>query len=307
MKNYQKANHVKYMVDGRSLLRWCTEEGYPYTAAVQMLQRGLSTNQMKQRLKDRYYSADEIKQSIHQAAYYYAKEYPGASRERRLEIRSDFTSIYGNHRTFDSHWERVVAGNATHYLTSDIEVWKKIPGDETLEVSNQGNFRKSYSTGHYRKIKTYTCLKKNKSGIKERQYLAVNAHGLIARRAARIVAEVWVPNPHQKQVVHQIDGDFMNIHPSNLKWISKTLHGMTTGYSLKRSKPVEMIDESGRVIESFESVRDAAKELNLSYQTVSDYCKNKVKKNKYQLRFVENSEFMNTEYLKKKYQVGVQS
>lgn len=304
MKNYCKANNVKFVVDGIPLYRWCADKGYPYTAAIQMVKRGLSIDQMKERLKDRYYSIQEMKQSIDQAAYYYAKEYPGASRDRRLEIRSEFTSMFSSHRTFDRHWERIVSGKATHYSSSDIELWKRVPGDEHLEVSNQGNFRKCDLHGHCMKIKTYVCLKKNKSGMRERKYLGIKSNGLNARRAARIVAMTWVPNPLNKPVVQQIDGDYANIHPSNLKWISLAFHGMTTGYSMKRSRPVELMNESGEVIETFQSVRDAAKELSLSYTTISDYCKNKVKKSQYQLRFSDNPMFMNTEILKKKYQLA---
>lgn len=302
MSDYSKANFVKYIVDGIPLLRWCTNNGYPYSAAIQMMHRGLTIEQMKSRLNDCYYSKSDTEQSISQSAYYYAKEYPGASRERRLEIRSLFTASFENFRTYDTHWERIVSGDLTYYSSLNIELWKKVLGDKILEVSNQGNFRKCNINGYCRKIKTYVCLKKNKSGVKDRMYLGVNAVGFIARRAARLVAVAWVPNPLNKEVVQQIDGDFTNIHPSNLKWISLSMHGMTTGYSIKRSKPVEMVDENGAVIEKFESVRDAAKELNISYQTVSDYCKNNVKKSRYQLRFSKNKRFINSELFKKKYQ-----
>lgn len=297
-----RSRNIKHIVDGIPLYRWCIEKGYPYTAAVQMIQRGLSITQMKQRLQDLYYSLEDLSKNILQASYYYANEYPGASRERRLEIRSEFTSIYGQHRLFESHWERIVTGITSYYSSMDYELWKRLPGDDKLEVSNQGNFRRCDIHGYCRKVKAYLCLKKNKSGVRERKYLAINARGCEARRAARIVAEVWVPNPYNKQVVHQIDGEYSNIHPSNLKWVSKAMHGMTTGYSPKRSKPVELIDTDGAVIEKFDSVRDAAKELNLTYQTISNYCKKKVKKNLYQLRFSKNVSFINSELFKKKYQ-----
>lgn len=63
----------------------------------------------------------------------------------------------------------------------------------------------------------------------------------------------------------------------NLRLRTKQQHGKKTG-ALARSKQVELLNEKGEIIDSWSSARKAAKELYFSYQTIMDYCNQKVKK-----------------------------
>lgn len=64
---------------------------------------------------------------------------------------------------------------------------------------------------------------------------------------------------------------------ANLKIVSTSELGKITG-AKANGKPVEQLDDEGKVINSWTSARRAAKDLFLSYQSVSDICNNKVKK-----------------------------
>ncbi len=67
------------------------------------------------------------------------------------------------------------------------------------------------------------------------------------------------------------DGNQNNISITNLYIYSKKCHGKRTGY-LSNSKPVIIIENG--LIFKYRSVREAAKSLYVSYQTLSDYLNN---------------------------------
>ncbi len=285
MKNYKKANRITYKVGDISLHRWCEENGLPYSAAYSMLRcGGLSIEEMKTKLKENYYSEKELAGSMKSTAYHYAQIYPTASREKRLEIREEFTKVYSRRYGFESLWEKIVAGKFKDI--DDVEVWKSVKGDPTLEVSNLGNFRRKYGNGACRKIKTFFQSRS------KTYFLAVKTRNKNhAVKAAVVVAEAFVPKPSKNHVINLIDGDYKNIKASNIRWVTMSMHGMLTGYSIKSSKPVELLDDDLNVIEVFESVRQAAKELGLSYTTISDYCKDRIKKPLFDLRFAKNPDY----------------
>ncbi|MBO0441522.1 hypothetical protein [Candidatus Enterococcus ikei] len=63
----------------------------------------------------------------------------------------------------------------------------------------------------------------------------------------------------------------------NLTLRSKNQHGKRTG-PRSRSQAVELLSETGVVIDSWSSARKAAKDLFVSYQTITAICNKKVKK-----------------------------
>lgn len=63
----------------------------------------------------------------------------------------------------------------------------------------------------------------------------------------------------------------------NLRLRTKEQHGVKTGPT-SRSKPVVLLDEEDKVIDSWSSARKAAKDLFVSYQTVMDICNKKIKR-----------------------------
>jgi len=101
---------------------------------------------------------------------------------------------------------------------------------------------------------------------------------------ARIIYETWIGEIPYGMVVAKIGGVLQNCHVNNLKLIGLRERGRMTG-AMASSKPVELLDENGIVIDSWSSARKASKDLFMSYQTVVDYCNRKVKKPMMKLRW----------------------
>lgn len=86
------------------------------------------------------------------------------------------------------------------------------------------------------------------------------------------------------------DGNKLNCKADNLVVYSYKLHGKNTGY-LSKSKPVMIRKKHTKNNQKFRSVREAAKHLNVSYQTLLDYIdvktrpKNSVLK-KYEIKYI---------------------
>jgi len=153
------------------------------------------------------------------------------------------------------------------------EIWKSIKGYEGLyEVSNLGNV-KSYW------FKNPKILKKR---VGKRGYLIVDlVKESKGKRKVfsvhRLVAEAFIENVKNKQVVNNIDGDKTNSNVSNLEWCtysenSKHAYDTSLNRSLdnfigKQSKIV--LDLSTGVY--YDSIKEACDVLGLLRTTLSRY------------------------------------
>lgn len=97
-----------------------------------------------------------------------------------------------------------------------FEQWKPVPGfEEEYQVSNYGRV-KNAKTGH---IKTERI---KKSGHIE--YLLRKQGKTFSKRAHRLVAMVFIPNPQNKPEVHHIDKNPTNNCVENLMWVTRKEH-----------------------------------------------------------------------------------
>jgi hypothetical protein len=92
-----------------------------------------------------------------------------------------------------------------------------------------------------------------------------------------IVAAVFLKKPLPGQVLFHKNTFIRDNYAGNLQWKYRKELGKITGSESKRIS-VAKIDKDGNVVDFYSSAREAARQNNMSYQTVLDRCHNKVKK-----------------------------
>ena len=96
----------------------------------------------------------------------------------------------------------------------------------------------------------------------------------------RLVAEVFLPNPNNLEIVNHIDGNKHNDEVWNLEWCDRSynqIHAYKNGLQKKKfsknnplSKPVLMMNSNMEVIREFDSLTDAASFVGLkTYSNIS--------------------------------------
>lgn len=149
------------------------------------------------------------------------------------------------------------------------EIWKPIKNYEKLyEISNYGNIKsliykkekilKPYmtSTGYYK-------IDLRKNNIRK------------IRPIHKLVAETFIDNPNNLSEVNHKDGDKTNNKVWNLEWVTRSdniKHSYRTGLHIHipDCKPVNQIDViTGKIIKTYKSINDAAKQLNLRHESIS--------------------------------------
>lgn len=85
-------------------------------------------------------------------------------------------------------------------------------------------------------------------------------------------------------VIGRKNGIRTDHRPVNMRLITLKESGRLTGGKSK-SKPVELLDDTGEVVDSWSSARRAAKALFISYQTVANICNGVTKDKVYNLRW----------------------
>ncbi len=151
--------------------------------------------------------------------------------------------------------------------------WKDIPGYPEYECSDSGIIRHK-TTNKILKIGT------NKKGYVQHCIWYNGKRKIIFPH--RIVAELFVDNPENKDVVNHIDGNKTNNNASNLEWCTakentnhaiNALGKMTCG----RNKKAVRCTETGQI---FASCCDAADKIGVSDSMINMVCNKKKKTTK---------------------------
>lgn len=108
-------------------------------------------------------------------------------------------------------------------------------------------------------------------------------------RLHRIVAEAWIPNPHNKKYVKHKNDNKTDNSASNLEWgdvSDNTQEGYDNGCykSEKRCHKVQAVHKNTNDIFIFKSIREAAETLNLNRKNITAILKQK-KTNTYEYEF----------------------
>lgn len=145
-----------------------------------------------------------------------------------------------------------------------MEKWRDIQGYEGLyQVSNLGRVRSL----HYGKIRIINQIK---HGNYFHVYLSKNG---IQKwfEVHQLVAQTFVTNPNEYNVVHHKDHNPANNCVDNLEWISKDEHNEM--HQSDRTEPlikrVDQIDKvTGEILHQWNSSREAARELGYDHSWI---------------------------------------
>ena len=163
-----------------------------------------------------------------------------------------------------------------------MEEWKDVVGFEgAYQVSNYGNLRSIDRISMGKKYVGKIISKSQDRGGYTVDILSFNGVRKTVRRH-RIVAEAFIPNPHNKPEVNHLDGNKSNNHVKNLEWAThreNTNHAWLTGLTnipLPRPLAVEQLYEGEKIAE-YNSIDIAAYINNISPEDICKCCKGKRK------------------------------
>lgn len=162
------------------------------------------------------------------------------------------------------------------------EVWKDVKGWESkYQVSNLGRIKslpKTWWTGRYYHTTPERIIKG------QGRYLRV-ACGYIHR----LVAEHFIPNPRNKPTVNHKDGNKYNNCVNNLEWATYSenirhahrlgLNKSTLGipaWNSNRYRPVYKMDLQNNIICKFNTLQEAANDINVSYKYIYKVCRGEI-------------------------------
>lgn len=164
-------------------------------------------------------------------------------------------------------------GNLKHERQGVIfmkEIWKDIPGYEGhYQVSNLGRVKSNTHSNHKK-----TKILKN---IPRNGYLSVILCNEKSKKNVfvhRLVAQCFVPNPENKPIVNHIDGNKSNSCADNLEWCThkeNTQHAIINGlmFNGKRySKVIYQFDQNGIIVNTWDSVKSASENLDISQRGI---------------------------------------
>ena len=146
-----------------------------------------------------------------------------------------------------------------------IIIEKEIEGFENYIICTDGTVhnKKGHNISSWKDNVGYLQVKLSKEG---KWYY---------KRVHRLVAEAFIPNPHNLKQVNHIDGDKTNNEVSNLEWIdnkNNTQHGYDNNlyHSKHRNIKIEVYDKiTHQLINTYKSIRETANELNINRKTLS--------------------------------------
>ena len=166
------------------------------------------------------------------------------------------------------------------------EIWKPIKGYEGLyEVSNMGRVKRlpytciGYTKGHKRLyLRTFQGGILKGTICKNGYYRVTLTKNGVNKyyHVHRLVAEAFIENPNNLPFINHRDETRTNNWVDNLEWCTCQYNNTygnarkrsAASYSRNRSYPVKMYSVYGEFIKTFPSVKDAAKEVGVTHNSL---------------------------------------
>lgn len=147
-----------------------------------------------------------------------------------------------------------------------MERWKDIDGYAGLyQVSEEGRVR-SLKRGKRRILKSwlsgggYLQVALWKGGKRKRFYIH------------RLVAEAFIPNPKNLPEINHIDKNITNNKVENIEWCDRQYN-----IEYSKAKQVAQYDLGGKLINTWKSTREAARQTGFFQSSISQCCLGKLK------------------------------
>lgn len=166
------------------------------------------------------------------------------------------------------------------------EFWKQVKGYEELyEVSNYGRLKRlPYKNTNYTKGHKQTYSRSFNGGIIKGSVCRNGYRRVTLTKDGvnkyfhvhRLVAEAFIPNPDNLPFVNHIDEIRTNNRADNLEWCSCQYNNtyknarkrFAEAYIKNHSYPVKMFTISGEPVQTFPSIREAAKAVGVTSNTI---------------------------------------
>ena len=169
------------------------------------------------------------------------------------------------------------------------EIWKPIEGyNDLYEVSNMGRVRSKYRCGEKKYINGSIKMYKRKGTILKPHlsngyycvplYDGIKEHN---KSIHRLVARYFCNGYKKGLVVNHKDENRLNNRADNLEWCT-VQYNSTYGSAIDKVAKSKMIkvgmyDNQWNLISTFDSIQDAAKQTGHDRNSISSWCRGKVK------------------------------